>query len=182
MNNGVPRGIPSPATSASRMTRRAAAPRYAATGAVGLGMLGLHRHARRHSTPDGGTSTGVSAAPPTSASSAGRWCRFFVNLQAGVGYADLDGLKTTPRSRGRRRRAHHPLPDLRPEALVRAPGGTTPRIPAMASGDETAFGYSAGLDLAFVFGLGLRTAYDWVDGDPRHPSTWSVGAKWSFGL
>ena len=40
----------------------------------------------------------------------------------------------------------------------------------------------AGLDIAFVFGLGLRTAYDWADTKTIPQSTWSIGAKWAFGL
>ena len=123
----------------------------------------LHRHARQHRHRSA-TARSSTAAPPTSASSAGRWCRSSSTCRA------VSAMPTSPAPRHarpgrRRRRAHDSAPDLRPEAVVRASVGL-PRY-SDVGGDESAFGYSAGLDIAFVFGLGLRTAYDWVDGDPE---------------
>lgn len=46
----------------------------------------------------------------------------------------------------------------------------------------TDFGLSAGLDIYFVGGLGLRAAYDYVSRDGARPGVFSVGANYSLGL
>jgi hypothetical protein len=46
----------------------------------------------------------------------------------------------------------------------------------------TDFGLSAGLDLAFIGGLGLRAAYDVVSRDDDRPSVFSVGVNYVFSL
>ncbi len=180
MNNGVPRGILVAGDVGFPNDAAGGGTTYAATGAIGLGMLGFT--ATLGGTElDAGTSTSVYGGTANLRVIGGPLVPFFVNLQAGVGYADLDGLKTTHVPVGVGVGLTIPLPifGLKPWF---APRWDYASYSGIASGDESAFGYSAGLDIAFVFGLGLRTAYDWVDGDPENPSTWSVGAKWSFGL
>lgn len=44
------------------------------------------------------------------------------------------------------------------------------------------FGLSAGVDLAFVGGLGLRAAYDYVSADGAKPSTFSIGLNYAFNV
>ncbi len=180
MNNGVPRGVLVAGDVGFPNDAAGGGTTYAATGAIGLGMLGFTA-TLGGTEPDGGTSTGVYGGTANLRVIGGPLVPFFVNLQAGVGYADLDGLETTHVPVGLGVGLTIPLPifGLKPWF---APRWDYTSYSGVASGDESAFGYSAGLDIAFVFGLGLRTAYDWVDGDPENPSTWSVGAKWSFGL
>ncbi len=47
---------------------------------------------------------------------------------------------------------------------------------------EANFGLSAGLDLAFVGGLGLRAAYDYVSADGGKPSAFSIGLNYVFNV
>ena len=47
---------------------------------------------------------------------------------------------------------------------------------------QSNFGLSAGLDLAFVGGFGLRAAYDFVEADNVRPSTFSVGVNYVFNV
>jgi opacity protein-like surface antigen len=48
------------------------------------------------------------------------------------------------------------------------------------SSDATEFAFSIGLDLAFLNGLGVRAAYDWMKSDGSTLSTIGVGLNYSF--
>ena len=180
VNNGVPRGILVAGDVGFPNDAAGGGTTYAATGAIGLGMLGFT--ATLGSTElSGGSSTGVYGGTANLRLIGGPLVPFFVNLQAGVGYGDLDGAKTTHVPVGVGIGLTIPLPifGLKPWF---APRWDYNSVSGTVSGSNSAFGYSAGLDIAFIFGLGLRTAYDWADYGAENPSSWSVGAKWSFGL
>ena len=94
MNNGVPRGILVAGDVGFPNDAAGGGTTYAVTGAIGLGMLGFT--ATLGGTElDGGTSTSAYGGTANLRVIGGPLVPFFVNLQAGVGYADLDGLKMT---------------------------------------------------------------------------------------
>lgn len=175
-NNGVPRGI---YVAGDYSFPEGGGNTLAATGAIGLGTLGFTATLGTTTTGASGSSDGVYGATANLRLIGGPLVPFFVNLQAGVGYGDLDGLKTTHVPVGAGLGLTIPLPvfGLKPWF---APRWDYTSYSGVASGDESVFGYSAGLDIAFVFGLGLRTTYDWADTKTVPHSTWSIGAKWGF--
>jgi hypothetical protein len=179
-NNGVPRGIYVAGDVGFPNNAAGGGTTYALTGAIGLGMLGF-TGTFGSTEPTGGASAGVYGGTANLRLIGGPLVPFFVNLQGGVGYGDLAGFKTTHVPIGIGLGLTIPLPvfGLKPWF---APRWDYTSYSGLASGDNSAFGYSAGLDISFIFGLGLRTAYDWVDTGPGAATTWSLGAKWGFGL
>ena len=180
VNNGVPRGILLAGDVAFPDAASGGGETYALTGALGLGMLGFTA-TLGSTSPDVGSSTGVYGGTANLRVIGGPLVPFFVNLQGGVGYADFDGAQVTHVPIGVGLGLTIPLPifGLKPWF---APRWDYTSVSGTGSGDHSAFGYSAGLDIAFIFGLGLRTAYDAVDVDGENATSWSIGAKWSFGL
>ncbi|HQR18388.1 MAG TPA: hypothetical protein PK948_08445 [Gemmatimonadales bacterium] len=181
-NNGVPRGIFVAGDVGFPNDAAGGGETYAATGGIGLGMLGFTATVGS-TAPTVGGSAGVLGGTANLRVIGGPLVPFFVNLQAGVGYADFDGAKTTHVPVGVGVGLTIPLPvfGLKPWFAPRW-DYTSVSTGGGGSSDESVFGYSAGLDIAFIFGLGLRTAYDNVNLPGENPSTWSLGAKWSFGL
>ncbi len=182
LNNGVPRGFLVAADVGFPNDAAGGGETYALTGGLGLGALGFTA-TLASTTPDGGN--GASAEFGGTANLrviGGPLVPFFVNLQAGVGYADADGGGTTHVPAGVGVGVTIPLPvfGLKPWF---APRWDYTSISTTGSGNrtESAFAYSAGLDIAFIIGLGLRVAYDDVNLSGGNPTTWSLGAKWSFG-
>lgn len=182
INHGVPRGILIAGDVGFPNTASGGGETYAVTGELGLGLLGFTA-TLGSTTPDGGTNAGVYGGTANLRIIGGPLVPFFVNLQGGVGYADLDGAKTTHVPVGAGFGLTIPLPifGLKPWIAPRydytsvsgAGGGST---------STSAFAWSAGLDIAFIFGLGIRAAYDQTNTGSQKPSTWSIGAKWSFGV
>lgn len=182
VNNGVARGILVAGDVGFPNDVAGGGETYAATGAIGLGMLGFTATIGTTSPTVGG-SAGVLGGTANLRVIGGPLVPFFVNLQAGVGSADFDGGRTTHVPVGVGVGLTIPLPvfGLKPWFAPRW-DYTSVSTTGGGSSDESAFGYSAGLDIAFVFGLGLRTAYDNVNLPGENPSSWSIGAKWSFAL
>lgn len=182
-NNGVPRGIQVAGDVGFPNAAAGEGETYALTGALGLGTLGFTATVGSTS-PEGGDATGVVGGTANLRIIGGPLVPFFVNLQGGVGYADFDGAGTTHVPLGVGLGLTIPLPvfGLKPWFAPRW-DYTSVSLAGGGSTDESAFAYSAGIDVAFIIGLGLRVAYDWVDTDVggESPSVWSVGAKWSFG-
>lgn len=180
INNGVPRGIFVAGDFAIPNTAFGGGQSYAATGAIGLGMLGFTGTVGR-TNPDGGSSTSIYGGTANLRLIGGPLIPFFVNLQGGVGYADFAGAKTTHVPLGVGVGLTIPLPvfGLKPWF---APRWDYTAYSGIASGHNSGFGYSAGVDVAFIFGLGLRTAYDAVKVNGQTLSSWSIGAKWALGL
>lgn len=182
-NNGVPRGIQVAGDVGFPSTAAGGGETYAASGALGLGLLGFTA-TLGSTTPDGGSAAAVYGGTANLRIIGGPLVPFFVNLQGGVGYADLDGAGTTHVPLGVGLGLTIPLPifGLKPWFAPRW-DYTSVSLPGGTSTDASAFAYSAGVDVAFIIGLGLRVAYDWVDHDVggEKPNVWSVGAKWSFG-
>jgi hypothetical protein len=177
-NNGVPRGI---YVAGDVGFPDGGGNTFAATGAIGLGMLGFSGTLGTYSSSTTSSSDAVYGATANLRLIGGPLVPFFVNLQGGVGYGDLGGLKTTHVPLGVGLGLTIPLPifGLKPWF---APRWDYTSYSGLGSGDESVFGYSAGLDISFIFGLALRTAYDWADTKTVPQSTWSVGAKWGFDL
>ena len=177
-NNGVPRGI---YVAGDVGFPEGGDDVFAATGAIGLGMLGFTGTIGTYSSSASSSSDAVYGGTANLRLIGGPLVPFFVNLQGGVGYGDLGGLKTTHVPVGVGLGLTIPLPifGLKPWF---APRWDYTSYSGLASGDESVFGYSAGLDISFIFGLALRTAYDWADTKTVPQSTWSVGAKWGFRL
>ena len=180
VNNGVPRGIFIAGDVGFPNDAAGGGETYAATGGLGLGMLGFTA-TLGSTSPSGGSSDAVYGGTANLRLIGGPLVPFFVNLQAGAGYGDLDGAKTTHIPVGVGLGLTIPLPvfGLKPWF---APRWDYTSVSGTVDEDHSGFGYSAGLDIAFIFGLGLRTAYDAVDIDGETVSTWSVGAKWTLGL
>jgi len=180
MNNGVPRGVLVAADVGFPGSASGGGETYALTGALGLGMLGFTA-TLGSTTPDVGGAVGVYGGTANLRVIGGPLVPFFVNLQAGVGVGDLQGASVTHVPVGVGIGLTIPLPifGLKPWF---APRWDYTSVSGSGSSSTSAFGYSAGIDIAFIFGLGLRTAYDNVNLSGGNPSSWSVGAKWSFGL
>ncbi len=181
-NNGVPRGIFVAADYAFPNGASGGGNTLAATGGVGFGMLGFTATIGSN-MPDVFESSAVYGGTANLRIIGGPLVPFFVNLQGGVGYGDLNGAKTTHVPVGVGVGLTIPLPifGLKPWFAPRWDYTSVSTTGGGRSG-ESAFGYSAGLDISFIFGLGLRTAYDYVNLQGQSPSSWSVGAKWAFGL
>jgi opacity protein-like surface antigen len=181
-NSGVPRGILVAADVGFPNDAAGGGETYALTGALGLGSLGF-TGTLGSTTPTGGSAAGVYGGTANLRIIGGPLVPFFVNLQGGVGYADLNGAKTTHVPVGVGVGLTIPLPvfGLKPWFAPRW-DYTSISVTGGGSNSTSAFAYSAGLDIAFIFGLGLRTAYDWTDTGAQKPSSWSIGAKWSFGV
>lgn len=177
-NSGVPRGI---YVAGDYGFPEGGGNTLAATGAIGLGMLGFTGTIGSFSPGSSGSSDAVYGGTANLRIIGGPLIPFFVNLQAGVGYGDLAGYKTTHVPVGVGVGLTIPLPifGLKPWF---APRWDYTTVSGLGSGDNSRFGYSAGLDISFIFGLGLRTAYDWIDTGTGSATTWSVGAKWALGL
>ena len=180
MNNGVPRGILVAGDVGFPNDAAGGGETYALTGGLGLGMLGFTA-TLGSTTPDVGSSAAVYGGTGNLRVIGGPLVPFFVNLQAGVGYADLDGAKTTHVPVGVGIGLTIPLPifGLKPWF---APRWDYASYSGSRSGDTSVFAYSAGIDIAFIIGLGLRVAYDNINLSSDNPSSWSIGAKWSFSL
>jgi opacity protein-like surface antigen len=109
-----------------------------------------------------------------------------VSLQAGVaGWSVEDGgedvsVLHVPVGVGVGLVIPSPAVSLRPWIAPRLDLLKTDRLP----GDDwqSNFGLSAGLDLAFVGGLGLRAAYDYVSVDGATPSSFSLGVNYAFNV
>ena len=177
-NSGVPRGI---YVAGDYGFPEGGGNTLAATGAIGLGMLGFTGTVGGYSSSLYNSTDAVYGGTANLRLIGGPLIPFFVNLQAGVGYGDLGGLKTTRVPVGVGVGLTIPLPifGLKPWF---APRWDYTSVSGLASTDNSRFGYSAGLDISFIFGLGLRTAYDWVDTESGASTTWSIGAKWALGL
>jgi len=176
-NDGVPRGL---YVAGDVSFPDGGGNTFALTGGLGLGMLGFTGTLGTFSASTN-SSSGVYGGTANLRLIGGPLVPFFVNLQGGVGYGDLDGLKTTHVPVGVGLGLTIPLPIFGIKPWF-APRWDYTSYSGTASGDESAFGYSAGIDLSFIFGLGVRVAYDHVDATMRPPTTWSVGARWVLGL
>jgi len=176
-NDGVPRGL---YAAGDVSFPDGGGNTFALTGGLGLGMLGFTGTLGTYSASTS-SSSAVYGGTANLRLIGGPLVPFFVNLQGGVGYGDLDGLKTTHVPVGVGLGLTIPLPVFGMKPWF-APRWDYTSFSGNASGDESAFGYSAGLDLSFIFGLGLRVAYDHVDTTLQPSSTWSVGARWVLGL
>ena len=169
---------------------------FAATGAYGTGPFGF-------TLSIGGTivETDTVSFPQAAIGGTVNWKIFggpliplAVNLQAGIAYWEIGD----------------PAPPIVPEGteiekleMFRVPVGVsfvlTIPTPGMAikpwiaprvdysrttlaglSSDATEFAFSIGLDLAFLNGLGVRAAYDWMKSDGSTLSTIGVGLNYSF--
>lgn len=177
-NSGVPRGI---YVAGDVGFPEGGGNTLAATGAIGLGMLGFTGTVGGFSANGSSSSDAVYGGTANLRLIGGPLIPFFVNLQAGVGYGDLDGFKTTHVPVGVGVGLTIPLPIFGLKPWI-APRWDYTSVSGLASTDNSRFGYSAGLDISFIFGLGLRTAYDWIDTGTGATTTWSVGAKWALGL
>ncbi len=177
-NSGVPRGI---YVAGDYGFPEGGGNTLAATGAIGLGMLGFTGTIGSYAASGSSGNNAVYGGTGNLRLIGGPLIPFFVNLQAGVGYGDLAGYKTTHVPVGVGLGLTIPLPifGLKPWF---APRWDYTSVSGLASTDNSRFGYSAGLDISFIFGLGLRTAYDWIDTGTGAATTWSIGAKWALGL
>jgi Outer membrane protein beta-barrel domain len=181
-NNGVPRGLTVAFDAGFPDDESGGGETYALTGGLGFGLLGF-------TATLGSTDTDFSDNEAIYGGTAnlriigGPLVPVSVNLQGGVGFADIAGTKYTHVPVGVGVGLTIPLPVLGLKPWIAPRWDYLDRDPGAGSAEsESAFGYSAGLDMNFVFGLGARVAYDSVDRDGGDASTWSVGAKWTFGL
>jgi hypothetical protein len=180
VNNGVPRGFQIAGDVAFPDAASGGGETYVATGALGLGMLGF-TGSIGSTQPDVGNAAGVAGGTANLRLIGGPFVPFFVNLQAGVGYGEVNGDKITHVPVGVGLGLTIPLPifGLKPWF---APRWDYTMHSGSVSDDTSEFGYSAGIDISFIFGLGLRTAYDAVKIHNEDQTSWSVGAKWTLGL
>jgi len=180
-NNGVPRGVLVAGDVGFPNDADGGGETYALTGGLGLGMLGFTA-TLGSTSPAGGGAVAEFGGTANLRIIGGPLVPFFVNVQGGVGYADFQGAKTTHVPVGVGVGLTIPLPifGLKPWFAPRW-DYTSVSSSGIGSSSTSAFAYSAGIDISFVFGLGLRTAYDWVDLSSGNPSSWSIGARWSFG-
>lgn len=179
-NNGVPRGILIAGDVGFPNSVSGGGETYAASGALGLGLLGFTATLGT-TTPTGRKSAGVYGGTANLRLIGGPLVPLFVNLQGGVGYADLDGAKTTHVPIGVGIGLTIPLPIFGLKPWI-APRYDYTSVSGSGGNSTSAFAWSAGLDVAFIFGLGLRAAYDQTNTGSPKPSTWSIGAKWSLGV
>jgi hypothetical protein len=182
VNNGVPRGVFLAGDIGLPNDAAGGGETYAATGGLGLGSLGFTA-TTGSTSPDVGNSEAVYGGTANLRLIGGPLIPFFVNLQGGAGYANFNGRKTTHVPVGVGIGLTIPLPvfGVKPWFAPRWDYTSVSRT-GFNRNSTSVFGYSAGLDLAFIFGLGIRAAYDWANIGTDKPKIWSIGAKWSFGV
>jgi opacity protein-like surface antigen len=154
---------------------------YAITGAFGTGLFGF-------TGSIGGTKVEAINKTQVTVGGTANWKVFggpliplAVNLQAGVAYwegaLDSKNLRV-PVGVSAMLTIPSPGMAIKPWIAPRVDfsqvevGGTT--------SDQTEFAFSIGLDLAFLSGLGVRAAYDWMKSDGSTLSTIGVGLNYSF--
>lgn len=159
---------------------------YGGEARFGLGIIGVSgsvaRHVPENDLLDSRTSFGGAV---TAQLFGGPLVPFRVLLQGGVATWEANTATATdvrhtrfPVSLGLA--ATIPIPVLAVKPWL------APRIEAQrASGNtETDFGISGGIELAFLSGLTIRTAYDRLfverDGFSSRPSVWTVGLGWTL--
>ena len=181
-NNGVPRGLTVALDAGFPDDESGGGETYALTGGLGFGLLGFTATLGSTDT-DFGDNEVIYGGTANLRIIGGPLVPLSVNLQGGVGFADIAGTKYAHVPVGVGVGLTIPLPVLGLKPWIAPRWDYLDRDPGAGSAEsESAFGYSAGLDMNFVFGLGARVAYDSVDRDGGDASTWSVGAKWTFGL
>lgn len=109
---------------------------------------------------------------------------FGVTLQAGFGYGSLDDgdLYHAPIGAGLAMVIPSPAVSLKPWIAPRLDLSKVSAEGAVEEDWSSNFGVSAGLDLYFIGGLGLRAAYDHVSGDDVSPGIFSVGLNYAFNI
>ena len=160
---------------------------YGATGALGLGIFGF-------TASLGATKVDATGQTEVSFGGTANWKIFggpliplALNLQGGAAYWEADFPGTPSKIKNLR------VPvGISATLTIPTPGMAikpwiAPRVEyrrsepdGQNSVDHTDFAWSAGIELAFLGGLGVHAAYDWLRSDGVTSSTVGVGA--SFGL
>jgi hypothetical protein len=152
---------------------------YAITGALGTGPFGF-------TASIGGTKIEATNATRVTVGGTANWKVFggpliplAVNVQAGAAFWQTGGSSNISFVRvpvGVSATLTIPTPGMAIKPWI------APRLDYVrgsqggASSDATEFGFSIGLDLAFLNGLGVRAAFDWVDS----ATTVGVGLNYAF--
>jgi opacity protein-like surface antigen len=187
-NNGVPTGIGIAADIAFPNDNSGLGTSFGATGAIGLGPLGFTASLSRtkaEATDDNVTAVGGTANLKVFG---GPLIPLAVTLQGGLAYWQVDAPGVVPISTSF---FHVPVGVgfvlTIPNPAFAIKPWVAPRVDivrASPDGGEastsTAFAWSAGVDLAFLGGLGLRGAYDWRKDDGVTASSISAGVTYTF--
>ena len=186
INSGVPSGVTVAADVGFPDDQLGGGTAYGASATVGFGILGLGAQVVRHAWGgegvDGTTSVGGTAAVRVFG---GPLVPFRVHLQAGYARWDfqIDDIVGLTQTRGTASvgfAATIPVPAFAIKPWI------APRIQRTDTEGNgfTEYGVSGGIELGFLNGMTIRTAYDrtWLDrnGFTAQPGIWSVGLGWGL--
>jgi Outer membrane protein beta-barrel domain len=154
---------------------------FGATGKVGLGPLGVSGSISRYK-PDGGESYVSLGATANWKLFGGPLIPFAVNFQAGASRFKDEGatLWHFPVGLGFSARI--------PTTVIGVKPWIAPRIDISRvsggglSNTDTNFGFSAGIELNLLSGLGFHASYDYVKADGATPSIFGVGVHYGLNI
>lgn len=154
---------------------------FGATGKVGLGPLGVTGSISRFK-PDGGDSYISLGGTVNWKLFGGPLIPFAVNLQGGASRFKDDGATLWHFPIGIGFSARIPTTVIGVKPWV-APRVDIARVSgAGLSNTDTNFGFSAGIELNLLSGLGFHAAYDYVKADGGKPSTFGVGIHYGLNI
>lgn len=190
-NAGIPTGLTLAADAGFSNSHAGGGWAIGASAAVGLGPLGVSGLVSWRD-PDGDDGFSSVGATGNLKIFGGPLIPLSLTAQAGFAYGQQDVPGPTA---GENKLWHFPvglgLALTIPNPVVAIKPWIAPRVDIVrvrppAGGDSdtsTDFGVSAGVDLSFLSGLGIRVMYDRVQaGDGVHPSIVSVGLSWGLRL
>jgi hypothetical protein len=186
-NSGTPRGIGLYGDVGFPNDDAGGGHAFGATGRLGLGFVGVTATVATFD-PKGpeGSKTSVGGTGNLRVFG-GPLVPLSVTLQAGVGYAELEGSATTgedvdewhiPIGVGFALTIPNPALAIKPWLapridITRLSGGGS-------SNTDTNFGLSGGIELNLLNGFGAHASYDYVNGDGGNPGIFGIGAHYTF--
>ena len=186
-NSGIPRGIGLYGDVGFPNDAAGGGHAFGATGRLGLGPLAFTASLALFN-PKGPSGTDASVgATANYRIFGGPLVPLSVTVQGGVGYAKPDGGVLPgdkindwhfPIGVGFALTIPNPALAIKPWLAPRVDIHRT-----SLNGDsntDTNFGLSGGIEFNLLSGLGLHTAYDYVNGDPSNPGIFGIGAHYTF--
>ncbi len=154
---------------------------FGATGKVGLGPLGVTATVSRYK-PDGDGSYVSLGGTVNWKVFGGPLIPFAVNLQGGASHTSDEGASIW----------HFPVglgfSARIPTTVIGVKPWVAPRIDISRASDngvsntDTNFGFSAGIELNLLSGLGFHASYDYVKADGASPSIFGVGVHYGLNI
>lgn len=153
---------------------------FGGTGKVGLGPLGLSATISSYK-PDGGESHTSVGGTVNWKVFGGPLIPFAVTLQAGAAHTSLGGVTMWHFPVGLGLSAKIPTTVVGIKPWI-APRLDVTRVSNGTSHTESDFGFSAGVEISMLSGLGFHAAYDRVSADGGSPSVFAIGVHYGLNL